>query len=90
MYADDTTVLISKPNYNELKYLNLVITHIVNWLHVNQLILNRDETNIGKSTTNCGSSHSLSFEHANKLLLRFLNLNFHVYILMIGLIGRAI
>ena len=37
-----------------------------------------------------GSSLSLTFEHATKLLLRFLNLNFYVYMLIISLIGRAV
>ena len=46
----------------------MVITHIVNCFHANQLILNKDKTNIVKSTTNSGTSHSLCFEYENKLL----------------------
>jgi hypothetical protein len=44
MYADDTSVLTSKPNYNEFKHaFNFVIIHTVNWFHANQLILNMDK-----------------------------------------------
>jgi hypothetical protein len=43
MYAD-TSVLISKPNYNEFKNaFNFVLTHTVNWFRANQLILNMDK-----------------------------------------------
>ena len=44
MYADDTSVLTSKPNCNKFKHaFNFVITHTVNWFHANQLILNMDK-----------------------------------------------
>ena len=42
--------------------------HIVNWFHANQCILNMDITNIVKFTINNGTSQSLSFEYASKLL----------------------
>ena len=44
MYNDGTSVLISKPNYNEFKHaFNFIITHTVNWFHASQLILNMDK-----------------------------------------------
>jgi hypothetical protein len=60
-----TVSSFSNCNYNEFKHtFNVVIIH---WFQANQLILNTDKTNIVQSTTNSGTSHSLSFEHANKL-----------------------
>jgi hypothetical protein len=44
MYTDDTSVLISKPNYNEFKHaFNFIVTHTVHWFHATQLILNMDK-----------------------------------------------
>ena len=75
-FTDDASVLISNRHFNEfMNTFNMVISHIAKWFHANQLIRNKDKTNIGKSTAYRGTSHTLPFEHANKLLLRFLNLN---------------
>jgi len=42
MYADDTRVLIFKPNCNKFKHV-FNFTHTVNWFHANQLVLNMDK-----------------------------------------------
>jgi hypothetical protein len=63
--------------------------HIVNWLHANQCILNMDITNIVKFTTNNGTSHSLSFEYASKLLTEIPKFKF-LDLCIINLIGRVI
>ena len=41
---------------------------IVNWFYANQCILNIFKINVVKFTTNNGTSQSLAFEYASKLL----------------------
>jgi hypothetical protein len=51
LFADDTSVFISKNNYNDFKELfNLVLSHISKWCHAHQLILNVGKTNIVRFT----------------------------------------
>jgi hypothetical protein len=47
MFADDTSVFISKNNYDDFKEMfNSVLSHVSKWFHANQLILNVEKTNI--------------------------------------------
>jgi hypothetical protein len=52
MFVDDTSVFISKNNYDDFKELfNLVLSHISKWFHANKLILNVEKTNIVRFTS---------------------------------------
>jgi hypothetical protein len=46
MFAEDTSVIISKNNYDDFKEVfNLFLSHISKWFHANHLILNVEKTN---------------------------------------------
>jgi len=51
-FADDTNVIISSSNYKYLCSKNIfVLSHIIKWFAVNNLVLNLDKTNIIKILT---------------------------------------
>jgi hypothetical protein len=52
LFADDTSVLISKENYDDFQQTsNLVLSHMIKWFEANQLVLNMDKTNMLKFKT---------------------------------------
>jgi hypothetical protein len=52
LFADDTSVIISKGNYDDFKQTsNFVLSHMCEWFDANQLVLHVEKTNIVKSTT---------------------------------------
>lgn len=51
MFADDTSVLISNSDYDELnRKFNSVLTCVSKWFQTNQLVLNAEKTNLVKFT----------------------------------------
>jgi len=52
IFADDTSVFISKNNYDDFKEVfNLVLSHISKWINANQLILNVEKPNVVRFTS---------------------------------------
>ena len=52
LFADDTSVIISSRNFKDFcSVSNLVLSHMIKWFAVNNLILNLDKTNIMKFIT---------------------------------------
>jgi hypothetical protein len=47
LFADDTSVLISKDNYDNFQQTsNLVLSHMSKWFQANQLVLNMEKTSM--------------------------------------------
>ena len=44
IFADDTSIVISNSNLEDLKNINLVMTELINWFWGNLLTLNYDKT----------------------------------------------
>jgi len=52
MFADHTSVFISKNNYDDFKEVfNLVMSHMSKWINANQLILNVKKKKIVRFTS---------------------------------------
>ena len=52
LFADDTSVLISKDNCEDFQQTaNLVLSNMSKWFEANQLVLNMEETNMLKFKT---------------------------------------
>jgi hypothetical protein len=52
MFADDTSVLISKDNCEDFQQTaNLVLSNMSKWFAANQLVLNMEKTNMLKFKT---------------------------------------
>jgi len=76
VFADDTSVFISKNNYDDFKEaFILVLSLISKWFHANQLILNVEKNKYTKVYFKVFIL-SIRFEYAGKLLIEVTNLSF--------------
>ena len=67
LFADDTSVTISKDNYDDFKQIsNLVLSHMCEWSDANHLVLNVEKTNIVKLTTTNLPHYPLAVRYAEK------------------------
>jgi hypothetical protein len=67
LFADDTSVIISKDNYDDFKQTsNLVLYRMCEWFDTNQLVLNVEKTNTVKFTTTNLPHYPLAVRYADK------------------------
>ena len=66
IYADDTSVLVSAKNLEELEMkVNITLQHITDWFSINGLTLNMEKTNFIKFRAN----HSKNQRHQNDVFI---------------------
>jgi hypothetical protein len=70
MYADDTNILITTKNYQDLKLkLDKVLCHVFKWFQNNKFVLNIDKTNKIKFTPTAATRYRLNLTFSDKSLL---------------------
>jgi hypothetical protein len=60
VFADDTCVIISGKNFEEVCSMARLVCNMIEWFGANKLVLNLDKTNIMKFTTinsSCSALH---------------------------------
>lgn len=77
LFADDTSVIISKDNYDDFKQSsNLVLSHMCQWFDVNQLVLNVEKTNTVKFAITNLPLYPLAIGYAEKLIKETMSTKF--------------
>jgi hypothetical protein len=77
IYADDTSVLLTAKNYEELKTkINCTLDYKTGWFSANGLILNMEKTNIMKFTSSYHQNEAFQFIYQNKIISGTNNTNF--------------
>jgi hypothetical protein len=77
LFADDTSVIISKDNYDDFKKTsNLFLSHMCEWFDANQVVLNVNKTNIVKFTTTNLPHYPLAVRYADKLIKETTSIRF--------------
>jgi len=76
-FADDTSVIISSRNFEDLCLLsNLVLSHMIKWFAANNFVLNLDKKNIMKFTTKNSSHSTLCIGYKEKYVKETENIKF--------------
>jgi hypothetical protein len=69
IYADDTSVLLTAKNDEELKSkLNCMLDYMTEWFSANGLALNMEKTNIMKFTSSYHQNESFQIIYQNKII----------------------
>jgi hypothetical protein len=77
LFADDTSVIISKRNFEDFCTIsNSVLTCVIEWFVVNKLVLNLEKTNIMKSVTSNSPHCALTVGYKDKYMEETVNLKF--------------
>jgi hypothetical protein len=76
-YADDTSVLLTAKNDEELKTkINCMLDYMSGWFSANRLALNMQKTSIMKFTSSYHQNESFQFIHQNKIITGTKNTKF--------------
>ena len=77
IYADDTSVLVSAKNLEDLKSkFDFTLHHISDWFPFNGLTLNMDKTNIIKFSSNHSQNQLHQWDSMNNSIKEVTNINF--------------
>jgi hypothetical protein len=74
IFPDDTSVIISSKKFDDFCAIsNIVLSHMNKWFNANRLVLNIDETNIVKFTTNNSLQYVLNIGYNVKYVEESVN-----------------
>jgi len=69
IYADDTSVLLTAKNDEELKIkVNRMLDYMIGWFSANGLALNVEKTNIMKFTSSCHQNEAFQIIYLKKII----------------------
>jgi hypothetical protein len=72
LFADDTSIIISKKEFDDFSAVsNTVLSHMSKWFTSNKLVLNLDKTNIIKFVTNKSPQYDLKIDYDESINTKF-------------------
>jgi hypothetical protein len=75
--ADDTSVLLTAKNYEELKIkVNHTLDYMIGWFSANGLALNMEKTNVMKFTSSYHQNEVFHFIYQKKIIIEINNTKF--------------
>jgi hypothetical protein len=80
VFGDDTSVLISKDNYDDFQQISkCVLSHMSKWFEAYQLLLNMEKTNMLKFKTNNVPHQPLTIGYKQKYIKEITGIKFSWY-----------